>query len=249
MVGMAFIAAQAMECLPFLYCATWSAWHWAQVSGVGIFTFATSAAEVCSSPWQTTQPISDWLCLLSFQSETMLGVVLVWHSMHCALGEAELAAEAIPGVIIRAATKKASRYARGRKSMEISYEERFMQLRGWSLCDLRHIRQSRYGPDGAETRKLLVPQRLDGIEVGSADGGDHAAHQAGNDEDASGHDHGDGGDDEADIGGLGVQRHFAVERDAAHADGDKVSETDSADAAHGRDDQGFRKKLREDVAL
>src|SRR6266567_3036847 len=196
MVGMAFIAAQAMECLPFLYCATWSAWHWAQVSGVGIFTLATSAAEVCSSPWQTTQPISDWLCLLSFQSETMLGVVLVWHSMHCALGEAELAAEAIPGVIIRAATKKASRYARGRKSMEISYEERFMQSRGWSLCDLRHI------------RKLLVPQRLDGIEVGRTDGGDHAADQTGDDQDARGHHHRNRRDDQADIGVLSVQGKF-----------------------------------------
>src|SRR3974390_2006686 len=104
---MAFIAAHAIECLPFLYCATWSAWHWAQVSGVGIFTFATSEAEVCSSPWQTTQPMSDWLCLLSFQSETMLGVVFEWHSMHWALGEAGPAARMIP-VVNRKPTAKAT---------------------------------------------------------------------------------------------------------------------------------------------
>src|SRR5208337_1932635 len=84
MVGMAFIAAQATACLPFLNCATCVSWHWAQVSGVGIFTLATSLAEECWSPWQATQVISAALCLLSFQSETMLGVTFVWQSMHCA---------------------------------------------------------------------------------------------------------------------------------------------------------------------
>ena len=37
---------------------------------------ATSFAAVWSAPWHTTHPTSDWLCLLSFQSETILGVVL-----------------------------------------------------------------------------------------------------------------------------------------------------------------------------
>src|SRR5208283_5498729 len=44
MVGMASIAAQAMACLPFLNCATCVSWHWPQVSGVGIFALAASAA-------------------------------------------------------------------------------------------------------------------------------------------------------------------------------------------------------------
>jgi hypothetical protein len=45
---------------------------------------ATSFADVCWSPWQATHVTSTWLCLLSFQSETILGVSLLWHSMHCA---------------------------------------------------------------------------------------------------------------------------------------------------------------------
>ena len=50
---------------------------------MGIFTLATSLAEVCWSPWQVTQVTSTPLCLLSFQSETMFGVTLLWQSMHC----------------------------------------------------------------------------------------------------------------------------------------------------------------------
>src|SRR6185437_2419552 len=86
MVGMAFMAAQAKACLPFLNCATCASWQEPQVSGVGIFTLATSAAEVCWSPWQASQPTSTWLWRLSFQSETILGVILLWHSMHWAVG-------------------------------------------------------------------------------------------------------------------------------------------------------------------
>src|SRR5208337_5580951 len=92
MVGMAFIAAHAMECFPFLNCATCVWWHVAQVSGVGIFTLATSLAEVCWSPWQATQVTSIWLCLLNLQSETMLGVTLLWQSMHCVAGASAAAA-------------------------------------------------------------------------------------------------------------------------------------------------------------
>src|ERR1039458_10059316 len=91
MVGMASIAAHAFECLPCLYCSTCVWWHWAQVSGVGILTFDTSLADWCRSPWQTAQVTSTWLCLLSFQSETMLGVCLLWHSMQEAAGLADCA--------------------------------------------------------------------------------------------------------------------------------------------------------------
>jgi hypothetical protein len=82
MVGIAFIDAQAMACLPLWNCATWVSWHWAQVSGVGIFVLVTSLAELCWSPWQLMHVTSTPLCLLSFQSETMLGVVLLWQSTH-----------------------------------------------------------------------------------------------------------------------------------------------------------------------
>src|ERR1035438_4459829 len=91
MVGIAIIAAHALECLPCLYCSTCVWWHCAQVSGVGIFTFDTSLADWCRSPWQATQVTSIWLCLLSFQSETMLGVCLLWHSMQDAAGLADWA--------------------------------------------------------------------------------------------------------------------------------------------------------------
>src|ERR1035441_6147147 len=86
MVGIAIIAAHALECLPCLYCSTCVWWHCAQVSGVGIFTLATSLADLCWSPWQVTHVTSSLLCLLSFQSETMLGVCLLWHSMQAAAG-------------------------------------------------------------------------------------------------------------------------------------------------------------------
>ncbi len=45
MVGIASIAAHALECLPCMYCSTCTLWHCAQVSGVGIFTLATSLAD------------------------------------------------------------------------------------------------------------------------------------------------------------------------------------------------------------
>src|SRR5271157_5094978 len=45
MVGMASIAAQALECLPCMYWSTCVLWHWAQVSGVGMRTLETSAAD------------------------------------------------------------------------------------------------------------------------------------------------------------------------------------------------------------
>ena len=78
-VGIAFMAAQATACLPPLNCSNRSEWQPAQVSGVGIFALTTSVAEVWSSPWQTEQSTSFWLCLLSCQSETMPGVTVLWQ--------------------------------------------------------------------------------------------------------------------------------------------------------------------------
>ena len=57
---------------------------------------------------------------------------------------------------------------------------------------------------------LFVAEGLNGVEVGGADGGDHAADQAGDDENQSGHDEGGRSDDEADIGGLSVLGKGAV---------------------------------------
>ncbi len=81
-VGIAFMAAHARACFPFLNCSAWSSWQPAQVSGVGMLTFATSWGDLCWSPWQTEQSISFWLCLLSCQSVTMLGVTFLWQSKH-----------------------------------------------------------------------------------------------------------------------------------------------------------------------
>ncbi len=53
-MGIAFMAAQAKACLPFLNCATLSSWHWAHVSGVGISAAAKSASVLCFSPWQVS---------------------------------------------------------------------------------------------------------------------------------------------------------------------------------------------------
>src|SRR6266568_1841292 len=79
---MAFMAAQAKACFDFLNWSTCSAWHWAQVSGVGSFTLATSSFEVCSAPWQVSQAMPFLLCLESFQSETMVGVSFWWQVTH-----------------------------------------------------------------------------------------------------------------------------------------------------------------------
>jgi hypothetical protein len=78
-VGIALTEAQAAACLPFLYWATRSSWQVAQVSGVGIFASAASAAEVCSSPWQAEQSTSAPACFESFQSATTPGVVSAWQ--------------------------------------------------------------------------------------------------------------------------------------------------------------------------
>src|SRR5579864_3484872 len=82
MVGMAFIAAQAKECFPFLNCETCCSWQEPQVSGVGILTWSTSLAEWCRSPWQTSQVMPPLAWRESCQSETMLGVTLVWQVTH-----------------------------------------------------------------------------------------------------------------------------------------------------------------------
>src|SRR5262245_14418398 len=103
MVGMASIAAQPKACLPFLNCSRRSEWHWPQVSGVGTVALAASLALVWSLPWQTSQPMPAPECLLSFQSLTTLGVVLVWHSTQfsptlcCGLGTSAAAVLAALG--------------------------------------------------------------------------------------------------------------------------------------------------------
>ncbi len=80
-VGMAFMAAQASACLPFLNCATCVSWQAAQVSGVGISALAASVALWCASPWQIVHSTPAPLCLLSCQSATMPGEVFLWQSM------------------------------------------------------------------------------------------------------------------------------------------------------------------------
>src|SRR6266540_2808251 len=76
------MAAHEKACFDFLNWSTCVAWHGAQVSGVGSFTFATSSFDLWSEPWQVSQDTPFWLCLESFQSETMLGVVRWWQATH-----------------------------------------------------------------------------------------------------------------------------------------------------------------------
>ena len=67
-----------------------------------------------------------------------------------------------------------------------------------------------------EDTRLLVPQRLDGVEVGGADGGDHSAHQAGDGKNHRGHNHRGRRNQEPDVRVLGIFGQSAVKRDAAH---------------------------------
>ena len=78
-IGKAFMAAHARACFPCLNWATRFGWHLTQVSGVGICTCATSAADLCRSPWHAAQPILFLPCLLSRQSETMTGFNFLWQ--------------------------------------------------------------------------------------------------------------------------------------------------------------------------
>src|ERR1035441_9311416 len=97
-------------------------------------------------------------------------------------------------------------------------------------------------------RTLLVAEGLNGIKVGGANGGDHAADQAGDDEDYSGNDDGGRSDHEADVGGLSILGECAVKGDAADHEGDQIGEGDASDAADAGDGEGFGKKLNDDVA-
>jgi hypothetical protein len=89
-LGIAFIAAQARACLPFLNCATCASWHVAHTSGVGMAAFAASPATLCSLPWQASQLTPATLCLLVCQSATMPGCWRPWQSTQVsAAAEAE----------------------------------------------------------------------------------------------------------------------------------------------------------------
>jgi outer membrane lipoprotein carrier protein len=63
---------------------------------------------------------------------------------------------------------------------------------------------------------LLVPERLDGVEIGGADGGNHAADQAGDDQDSGSDNHRCGRNDEANVRGFGILCQRAIEGDAPH---------------------------------
>jgi hypothetical protein len=77
---MAFAAAHAKACFPFLNCATCASWHWPQVSGVGMRAFAKSSFARCASPWHAAQSTSARACFESFQSSTIRGVICAWQA-------------------------------------------------------------------------------------------------------------------------------------------------------------------------
>src|ERR1035437_1272213 len=96
---------------------------------------------------------------------------------------------------------------------------------------------------------LLVAQGLDGVEVGGADGGNHAADEADDGQNHGGDDHRSGRDDEANVGSFCVLGYGAVKRDAANQHGDQVGQSDAGHSADGGDGEGLGQKLREDVTL
>ena len=58
-MGIAVAAIHARACLPSLNCATFSSWHSAQVSGVGMAASCASSIFWCLSPWQVEQSTSS----------------------------------------------------------------------------------------------------------------------------------------------------------------------------------------------
>src|ERR1035437_2993088 len=74
---------------------------------------------------------------------------------------------------------------------------------------------------------LLVAQGLDGVEVGGADGGNHAGDEADDGQNHGGDDDRRGRDAEADIGSFGILGYGPVKRDAAHQRGDEVAQSDA----------------------
>jgi len=95
--------------------------------------------------------------------------------------------------------------------------------------------------------KLLITKGFNGVEVGGADGGDHATDEANYGENAGGNEDGDGGDDELDVGIVGVFGNGGVEGDAAHAKRDGVGEDNASEAADAGDGEGLGEELDEDV--
>src|ERR1019366_4185680 len=85
----------------------------------------------------------------------------------------------------------------------------------------------------------LVAECFDGVEVGGADGGDHAADQAGDDQDDGGDDDRGGRNDELDIGVFGVFGDGAVKGDAADKGGDEIGKGDAGESTDPGDGQSF----------
>src|SRR5215472_334627 len=97
---------------------------------------------------------------------------------------------------------------------------------------------------GSLFRSLLVPQRLDRIEVRSADRWNHPADQAGHYENERCDDDRAGRDQQANVRVLGVEREFAVERYPPDQNRNEVCQSNAADAADAGDHHRLSKKLR-----
>src|SRR5216684_2089186 len=103
-------------------------------------------------------------------------------------------------------------------------------------------------PLPAEEDLLFVAEGFDRVEAGGADGGDHAADQSDGDEDDDGDDQSDGVDHEANVAGLGVFGHSAVEGKSADGKGNDVSQNDAEEPADEGNGKRLCQKLEEDVA-
>src|SRR5512133_1019676 len=82
---------------------------------------------------------------------------------------------------------------------------------------------------------LFVAQGLDGVKAGSANGGNHSADQAYDAENDGGNDQGGGMDHEANIPGLGMLCHGAIEGEPADGKGHGVGQHDTEQPAHKSD--------------
>src|ERR1700690_4399543 len=102
--------------------------------------------------------------------------------------------------------------------------------------------------DAVRAATLFVAEGFDRVETGGANSRDHAADESDGSENEHGNEQGDGVDHEADVAGLGVFGHGAVERKSADGEGNDIRQEDAEESANEGDSESFGQKLEEDVS-
>src|ERR1035438_3009003 len=129
---------------------------------------------------------------------------------------------------------------------------RFSTPQGWRITSLtrsgdKAVLSRQYPIPCSLFPDLLVPERLDGVKIGGADGGNHAADKAGDDENRSGHKHRGWRNKKANIRGLGILGQGAIKRDSSHHRRHEICQTDSRYAAYAGDSHGLSHEIDKDV--